>query len=483
MEENALTRERRRKLEALIEKGVEPYGNRFDYELSLKDIVDSYDPDKEGAVVRSAGRIVTVRSHGKSVFFDVKDRTGRVQCYVKKNKVGEELFEVFSLLDLGDVIGFEGGLFRTKTGEITVFVDTFTVLAKAVAPLPEKWHGLKDVELRYRRRYLDLITNEKTLETFLARSAIIKRIRAFLDARGFIEVETPMMQAIPGGAAARPFVTHHNALGMKLFMRISPELYLKRLIVGGMEKVYEINRNFRNEGISKKHNPEFTMIELYQAFADYEVMMDLTEELLNHLAVETCGGETVQYGGHTLDFSRPFRRAEYYKLLEEHAGITAESGEDDLVAKAKELGVEVKDLNVNELTDAVFEAAVEPALVNPTFVIRQPSFTTPLCRPAKDNPALLDRFELFAVGGMELANAYSELNDPAEQKERFERQMYGRDEEDLKTVDYDYVEALEYGMPPAGGLGIGIDRLVMLLTDSATIRDVILFPLLRQADK
>lgn len=422
-----------------------------------------------------AGRLMAKRTHGKSAFADVKDETGKIQVYVKLDVVGEQAYELFGLLDLGDIVGVEGVLFMSRMGEKTVRVERFELLSKIVQVLPEKWHGLRDVELRYRQRYVDLIVNDRVRETFRKRSAIIKNIRDFLDARGFMEVETPMMQPIPGGARAKPFMTHHHALHADLYLRVAPELYLKRLLVGGFNKIYEINRNFRNEGISIKHNPEFTMMELYQAYADYEDMMDLTETLLSELASEVGGGEQVPFGDFKLDFKRPWKRISFYDALEEKSKLEWRGGNTRELAKKVGIPVEVDTEEVDLLNEA-FDRFVQPDLIDPTFVIDFPAITTPLAKKKETDPALVYRFELYAAK-MELANAFSELNDPFEQRERLHAQKETIGEE--KRVDEDFLRALEYGMPPAGGLGIGIDRLVMLLTNSASIRDVILFPQLK----
>jgi len=380
------------------------------------------------------------------------------------------------LLDLGDIIGVEGGVLKTRTGEITVFADDITVLSKALLPPPEKWHGLKDVEIRYRQRYIDLSSNDDVMDLFLKRSNIIKSIRTFLDKRKFVEVETPMMQSIPGGAVAKPFTTHHNVLDMELFLRIAPELYLKRLLVGGMERVYEINRNFRNEGLSTRHNPEFTMIELYQAYSDYNGMMELTESLISGLAHDLYDSFEVPYGERTIDLSPPWQRSTFSELLSKYASVDLDD-EEGLKAKGKELGMDVKGVHKDVIAEHIFGELVEKELWNPTFVIDYPVSICPLTKACDDNPDLAQRFEMY-IATMELANSYSELNEPLEQGKRFREQVAGSDTEG--KIDEDFLTALKYGMPPAGGLGIGIDRLVMILTNSTSIRDVILFPLLRQ---
>ena len=463
------------KLNKLREKGVDPYGACYNNATPLKEVVDGYSEEDEGKKVKCAGRIMTMRRQGKASFLHLKDWSGKLQVYVKMNTVGEEKYEIFRLLDLGDIIGVEGGLVKTRTGEITVFADDITVLSKALLPPPEKWHGLKDVEIRYRQRYIDLSSNDDVMDLFLKRSSIIKSIRNFLDNRKFVEVETPMMQAIPGGAVARPFITHHNSLDMELFLRIAPELYLKRLLVGGMERVYEINRNFRNEGLSTRHNPEFTMMELYQAYSDYNGMMELTETLISGLAHDLYGTFEIPYGERTIDLSPPWQRSTFSELLSKYASVDLDD-EEGLKAKGKELGMDVKGVHKDIIAEHIFGELVEKELWNPTFVIDYPVSICPLTKACEDNPNLAQRFEMY-IATMELANSYSELNEPLEQSKRFHEQA--ADDTEGK-IDEDFLKALKYGMPPAGGLGIGIDRLVMILTNSASIRDVILFPLLRQ---
>ena len=463
------------KLNKLREKGVDPYGACYNNATPLKEVVDGYSEEDEGKKVKCAGRIMTMRRQGKASFLHIKDWSGKLQVYVKMNTVGEEKYEIFRLLDLGDIIGVEGGLVKTRTGEITVFADDLTVLSKALLPPPEKWHGLKDVEIRYRQRYIDLSSNDDVMDLFLKRSSIIKSIRNFLDNRKFVEVETPMMQAIPGGAVARPFITHHNSLDMELFLRIAPELYLKRLLVGGMERVYEINRNFRNEGLSTRHNPEFTMMELYQAYSDYNGMMELTETLISGLAHDLYGTFEVPYGERTIDLSPPWQRSTFSELLSKYASVDLDD-EEGLKTKGKELGMDVKGVHKDIIAEHIFGELVEKELWNPTFVIDYPVSICPLTKACEDNPNLAQRFEMY-IATMELANSYSELNEPLEQSKRFHEQA--ADDTEGK-IDEDFLKALKYGMPPAGGLGIGIDRLVMILTNSASIRDVILFPLLRQ---
>ncbi|MBI5307470.1 MAG: lysine--tRNA ligase [Planctomycetes bacterium] len=468
--------ERFDKLLKLREKGVEPYGKRYDNTQPIKSILDSFVADREDIRVKAAGRISTMRPHGKTAFVDIKDWTGKIQVYIKLDKVGAEQFEIFKLLDLGDIIGAEGTLFKTRTGEITIFADTLTVLTKSLLTPPEKWHGLKDVELRHRQRYVDLSSNTEIMGTFLKRIDILKHIRQFLDERGFVEVETPMMQPIPGGAVARPFITHHNALDIDLYLRIAPELYLKRLLVGGMERIYEINRNFRNEGISTRHNPEFTMMELYQAYSDYNGMMELTEGLVTSLAKKLLGNYEIPFGERKIDLTPPWRRATFCELLKEHGGVDFDD-EAGLVKKSKELGLETKGVDRDNMANNIFEQVVEPALNNPTFVIDYPTSICPLTKTCEYDARFAQRFELY-IAAMELANSYSELNDAPEQEKRFNEQL-GTEADVAGKVDDDFLTALKYGMPPAGGLGIGIDRLIMILTNNISIREVILFPLLK----
>ena len=466
---------RLQKLQELRRLGVEPYGGRFPGTVPLRELTEGFD-HLQGKVVRAAGRITNQRGMGKAVFIDIRDWTGRIELYFQLNRLGQEKFHVHQQLELGDIVGVEGELARTRTGEVTIFVNDFAVLAKALLNPPEKWHGLRDLEKRCRQRYVDLFTNEEALAGFRQRFEIIRTLREFLQQRGYVEVETPMMQPIPGGAAAKPFQTHHNALGMDLYLRIAPELYLKRLLVGGMEKVFEINRNFRNEGISSHHNPEFTMLELYQSYGDYGTMMALMEELIGHLAREVCGAPALPFGEHTIGYTPPWPRRQFWDLLHEHAGLRR--GDEAAVRdKAEELGMEgSRTDHPDYLAYRIFEKIVEGALIQPTFVVGYPKSISPLAKACPDDPALAQRVELF-IGGMEIAPAYTELNDPQEQEKRFLEQV-GHDEE-RERIDRDFLRALAYGMPPAGGLGLGIDRLVMVLTNKTSIREVILFPLLR----
>jgi len=483
---NELIRQRHDKLEALRRRGVDPFGARYPVThwagpLATRFAGAGEEELRDAGPVSVAGRIVALRHHGKSCFAHLMDYTGRVQLYARADRLGDE-YARFTGLDLGDFVGVTGELFRTRTGELTVAVKAFTFLAKALRPLPEKWHGLKDVETRYRQRYVDLVVNPETREIFRLRSRIVSALRAFLDARGFLEVETPMMQPIPGGAIARPFRTHHNALGIDLYLRIAPELYLKRLLVGGFERVYEINRSFRNEGISTQHNPEFTMLEFYQAYADYTDLMELTEALFVELAESLKGGLGLTWGEHAIDLTPPWRRLPFFEGLSAALGVGVTPATDAAVVAraARARGLARGDGPVWKLWKEVFEALIEPTLVQPTFVVDFPVELSPLARKSRTNPLLVDRFELF-IGRRELANAYSELNDPVDQLQRFREQgeLQARGDDEAHWLDEDYVRALEHGMPPAAGEGIGIDRLVMLFADQPSIREVILFPQLR----
>jgi lysyl-tRNA synthetase class 2 len=487
--------QRRANLEELRRLGVPPYPNRFDRQASIEEVVRDHG-GKSGAeleaariTTRTAGRILAIRAFGKANFLVLTDGKERIQVYIREDSLSARDFRIYKLLDFGDWIGVEGRLFRTKTKEFTIWASQLEFLAKCLLPLPEKWHGLQDVETRFRQRYLDLIVNPDVRRVFEIRSRVESTIREFLTARGFLEVETPVMQSIPGGALARPFVTHHNALDIPLYMRVAPELYLKRLTVGGIERVFEIARNFRNEGMSAHHNPEFTMLEFYWAYADYQDLMSFTESLLSEVARSATGREDVQYGDYTISFNAPFRRL---SLREAARGAASERlGRDvtidDLRSReraagvARALGIEVDaGAGPGVITAIVFERLCEADLVQPTFVYDFPTEVSPLSKQKPDDPETVERFELY-VAGTEIANAFSELNDPAEQRRRFEAQLQARaaGNEEAHALDEDYVRALEYGMPPAAGEGIGIDRLVMLLTNSHSIRDVILFPLMR----
>jgi len=479
---------RRRNLAALRAAGGEVYSNDFRPDSDARSLHLKYDGATGDALagapaVRIGGRVMSLRDFGKTAFFHVQDGSGSIQVYVKREHADPGHFAVSRVLDVGDVVGVWGQPMRTRTGELTVLADGVRLLAKALRPLPEKWHGLQNVELRYRRRYLDLMVNPAVRAVFETRAQIIQSVRDFLVARGYLEVETPMMQAIAGGAAARPFRTHHNALGIDLYLRVAPELFLKRLIVGGMERVFELSRTFRNEGISAEHNPEFTMLELYQAYATFEDLMTLTEDLLSSLAERITGSRRIRYAGHEIDLTPPWRRIELEASVAEAAGLPA----DDLVSErtlreaAMRSGVQLPPRpSRGKLLVSLFENLVEPQLVQPTFVVRYPVEVSPLARRNDQTPSLVDRFELF-IAGRELANAFSELNDPEDQRARFEEQLRDRvaGDEEAHAMDEDYLQALEYGMPPTAGEGIGIDRLVMLLTNAPSIRDVILFPQLR----
>jgi len=466
---------RQEKLRAIKEMGIEPYGGRYDGSQAAAEIKGKFRDGDETQTAKCAGRIVLLRDIGKLIFLTLRDSSGTIQAGLSKS-ILEPQWKFIKLLEVGDVIGVSGKLGKTKTGEITIWAEEVVLLSKSVLPPPEKWHGLADIDLRYRQRYVDLWANPEVMERFKKRIAIIRTIREYLKEHGFDEVETPMMQTIAGGAAAKPFITHHNTLDMDLFLRVAPELFLKRLLVGGMEKVFEINRNFRNEGLSTRHNPEFTMLELYQAYADYNIMMDLTEELICLLAEKYCEGGKATFGDETIDFKRPWRRAKYAELLKEYGGCGI--GDIGSVrAKAEQLKIEHKNMDDAVVINEVFEKTVEERLINPTFVMDYPAALCPLTRRKKDRPDIAERFELY-IAGMELANAYTELNDPAVQEENFRQQLKGQTET-MATMDQDFVTALKYGMPPAGGLGIGIDRLIMILTGATSIRDVVLFPLLK----
>ena len=476
---NKFERQRRQKLSAIRELGIDPYGGRYDGTEAAEDIKKRFREDDDTQRARCAGRIVLLRDIGKLIFITLRDSSGTIQVGLSKKLLGKQ-WSVCKLLELGDIIGACGKLGRTKTGEITIWVDELTLLSKSLLPPPEKFHGLADIDLRFRQRYVDLWANPEVMELFKKRVAIISTIREYLKSKGFLEVETPMMQTIAGGAAAKPFITHHNSLDMELFLRIAPELFLKRLLVGGMEKVFEINRNFRNEGLSRQHNPEFTMLELYQAYADYNVMMDLTEEVICLLVEKYCESDKVEFDGMKINFARPWRRAGYAELLKEYSGCDI----DDVAAvraKAKQFELNEADMDDVVVINELFNATVEDNLVDPTFVIDYPAALCPLSRRKKDEPKYAERFELF-IGKMELANAYTELNDPAVQEENFRLQLRGQ-AESMAKMDADFITALKYGMPPAGGLGIGIDRLVMVLSGAASIREVVLFPLLKSVNR
>ena len=488
-ENTQVLKQRREKADALAALGVNLYSNSFKPANRIKELppkgehLEAETQDETNYTYSISGRIMTMRKFGKAAFFHLNDSSGKIQVYVKKADLGDELFETFKKWDVGDIVGIEGKLFKTKVGELSVRADTLIMISKSLRPLPEKFHGLTDVETRYRQRYVDLIVTPESRETFKKRVGIIRLIREFLSNRGFMEVETPMMQPVPGGATAKPFRTHHNALDMDLYLRIAPELYLKRLLVGGFERVFEINRNFRNEGLSTRHNPEFTMLEFYQAYATYHDLMDLTEEMVSWICDEVNGSMEIEYQGATVNLAPPWKRITMDEALVEVGGLDAAILADDkkVLELAKEMGIQLEaQAGPGKAKTELFELLVEEKLIDPTFVTAYPTEVSPLARRNEENPDITDRFELF-VTGRELANAFSELNDPVDQRQRFEKQIAekGNDEEIHHEMDEDFVRALEYGMPSAAGEGIGIDRLVMLLTDAPSIRDVILFPHLK----
>lgn len=483
---------RRNKLDELRKLGIDPFGGKYEREHHAGDILKQYDElskeelEEKQMEVNLAGRIMAKRGMGKASFAHIQDLSGRIQIYVRQDSVAEAQYEAFSILDLGDIIGIKGVLFKTKTGETTVKVKELEVLSKSLYPLPEKFHGLKDVELRYRQRYVDLIINPDVQKTFITRSRIIQSMRRYLDSQGYLEVETPTLHSIAGGAAARPFITHHNALDMELYMRIAIELHLKRLIVGGLEKVYEIGRVYRNEGISTRHNPEFTMIELYEAYADYKDIMALTENLIAHIAQEVLGTQVISYQGHEVDLTPQWRRVSMVDAVKEVVGVdfSVDMSNEEAHRLAKEHKVPVEPhMTFGHILNAFFEQFVEETLIQPTFVTGHPVEISPLAKKNDVDPRFTDRFELFIVA-REHANAFSELNDPIDQRQRFEAQMKEKEQgnDEAHEMDEDFLRALEYGMPPTGGLGIGIDRLIMLLTNSPSIRDVLLFPHMRNKE-
>lgn len=473
--------QRKAKIDEFSKAGLKPFGKRFDGAISTAEARALFVPDAETEpAVRIAGRMTAFRAMGKAVFADVKDSSGRMQIYVQRDTVGEDFFKLFKKFDIGDLIGVDGVLFQTRTGEITVKATACTLLSKSLRPLPEKYHGLTDMEARYRQRYLDLIMNDESREVLRKRSIIIKEIRKYLDDKGYMEVETPMLQYIPGGAAANPFKTHYNALDTDMFLRIATELSLKKLLVGGYEKVYEINRNFRNEGMDRRHNPEFTAIELYQAYGNCETMMELVEDLIKTVAMRVNGTLVIKAGGKEIDLGKPWRRAAYRDLVKEVAGENwFELSREEKYKKAKELGTQVlPDWTDLEITHEIYEKLVEDTLIEPTFVTRLPAELVPLARKCEDDPSLVDVYEL-EINGQEISPGYTELNDPIDQRQRFMDQVTLSGKDPAQAVDEDFLTALEYGMPPTGGMGMGIDRLVMLLTGADSIRDVILFPQLR----
>ena len=488
-ESSRIIKEIKEKVRELRSKGLNLYPSGYKRTITVEEVLrrfgelDNVELEKVPDAFSMAGRVMSVRDFGKAVFIHIKDGTGKLQAYIRRDKVGDDNFSTFKFIDLGDHLGVTGSLFRTRTEELTLLADSFTLLSKSQHPLPEKYHGLIDVETRYRRRYLDLIVNDDVRQTFVLRSRIIKAIRGFFDGHGFIEVETPMMQSIPGGATARPFKTYHHALGMDLYLRVAPELYLKRLVVGGLEKVYELNRNFRNEGISTNHNPEFTMLEFYVAYATYEDLMELTERLFLCLLEEIFGTLTIEYQGNIIDFSSPWPRIPLIDSLRDIGGMPQDALLNNKTLRdfAKSKGVELgDDKEKGRVMAELFEHIVEPRLIQPTFIINPPIEVSPLARRKDTDPEIAERFELF-IAGKEIANAFSELNDPDDQRERFIKQASLREagDEEALFMDEDYLRALEYGLPPTAGEGIGIDRLVMILTNSPSIRDVILFPHMR----
>ncbi len=474
---------RHQKLKDLRDAGIDPYGRKFRTTHNTAELCDGVDV-LEGEI-SVAGRIMAIRSHGKITFMDIVDRSGSIQLYFKLNEVGDERYKILNLLDLGDILGVRGEVFRTRTEEPTVRVETFEILSKSLRPLPEKWHGLTDVDLRYRHRYLDLTVNPESRDIFVTRSRILSEMRRFLDDRGYLEVETPMMTTVAGGAMARPFMTHHNALDLTLYLRIATELHLKRLLTGGLERVYEIGRVFRNEGMSPRHNPEYTLLELYQAYGDYEDMMDLTESMVCHVADEVLGTREVVYDGQIIDLSPPWRRLSLVEALEdEGVDVRKWKGREDALADARRLGVQVDPNSTpGKVMDELVDECISSRLVQPTFLVDHPVDISPLAKRKPDDPDFTCRFEPI-IAKMEMGNAFSELNDPREQRERFEEQLRqrSRGDDEAHVMDEDFLLSLEYGMPPAGGLGIGVDRLVMLLTGAKSIRDVILFPLMRPRD-
>ena len=482
---NEMMQIRRDKLKTFNEMGVSPFGHRYEVTYHTQDIRDKFDElegEEDGPKVRLAGRLMAKRGHGKASFAELMDMSGRIQIYFKYDVLGEEKYGQFRLLDIGDIIGIEGRVFKTQRGEITIIVLDFDLLSKSLRPLPEKFHGLKDVEMRYRQRYLDLIVNPEVRDTFVKRTNIIRAIRRYLDERGFLEVETPVLSTIAGGAAARPFITHHNALDMDMYLRIATELSLKRLVVGGMERVYELGRVFRNEGIDVRHNPEFTSIEIYQAYADYRDLMDITEGIVRESAKTVLGTEKFNYQGVEIDLTH-VRRISMTDAVKEATGkdFLAAANIEEARAMADEIGVPYELRHgIGGILNAVFEEKVEASLMQPTFITGHPTEISPLAKRNPENPMITDRFEFF-IYGRELANGFTELNDPIDQRERFVEQMKQREagDDEAHMMDEDFVTALEYGLPPTGGLGIGVDRLVMLLTDSPSIRDVLLFPTMK----
>lgn len=476
------------KMHKIEEHGWKPFGYRFLYTHRAADIAAQFDELSEKETeVKMAGRIMAIRGHGKTCFMDMQDKTGRIQVYVRKDVIGEENYALIKLMDIGDTVGITGTAFRTHMGELSIKANSVEMLSKSLRPLPEKWHGLKDVETRYRQRYVDLIVNPEVRDTFVKRSQIIRSVREVLDSHDFLEVETPILNTIAGGAAARPFISYHNALDMQVYMRIAPELYLKRLIVGGMDRVYEMGRVFRNEGIDNRHNPEFTSVEIYQAFADYRDMMDLTEEVVVKTAEKVLGTTTINYEGNTIELASPWKRMSMIEAVKEYSGkdFTNVTDLEEARAIAKELNVAIEpSFGIGKIINACFEEYVEDKLIQPTFITGHPKEISPLAKSNPENPEITDRFEAY-IYGREICNGFTELNDPIDQKERFLKQVEERanGDEEANMMDEDFVNALEYGLPPTGGLGIGIDRLVMFLTNSSTIRDVLFFPTMKPLGK
>lgn len=472
------------KMHRIEEAGWKPFGRRFPWTHRSADVNEQFEALAESeSEVKLAGRVMAIRGHGKTCFMDMQDKTGRMQLYVRKDVLGEENYALVKMMDIGDTIGVTGSVFRTHMGEVSVKVHAMEMLSKSLRPLPEKWHGLKDIETRYRQRYVDLIVNPEVRDTFVKRSQIIRSVREVLDSHGFLEVETPILNTIAGGAAARPFISYHNALDMQVYMRIAPELYLKRLIVGGMDRVYELGRVFRNEGIDNRHNPEFTSVEIYQAFADYRDMMDLTEEVVVKTAMNVLGTTKITYEGTEIELASPWKRISMIDAVKEYAGkdFTNVTDIEEARALAKELKVAVEPtFGIGKIINACFEEYVEDKLIQPTFITGHPKEISPLAKSNPDNPEITDRFEAY-IYGREICNGFTELNDPIDQRERFLKQVEERanGDEEANMMDEDFVNALEYGLPPTGGLGIGIDRLVMFLTDSSTIRDVLFFPTMK----
>ena len=492
VEKNAEKENRKEKLNTLRSMGINPFPNGYDVTYKSKDIADKFEElEKNETEVAIAGRIMLYRVMGKSSFLTIKDSEGTIQAYIQRDKLGDEFYNtVFKkLIDIGDIVGVKGTVFKTKTGEITIYASELTLLTKSLNPLPEKFHGLTDTELRYRQRYVDLIMNDDVKEAFIKRSKMISAIREVMIDHDFLEVETPMMHPLIGGAKAKPFVTHHNTLDMTLYLRIAPELYLKRLIVGGFDKVFELNRNFRNEGISTKHNPEFTMMEAYMAYADFHKIMELVEDVFSKVCFKLNGKYTSQYKDYEINFKPHFARVPMVDLVKEHSGLdfNAIQSDDEAIEKAKSIGIEIDTSKTKpskwEVMVAVFEERVEEKLIQPTFVINYPKAVSPLSKSYPDNPDITERYELF-IGGMEMSNGFSELNDPIDQKERFEEQLKAkaRGEDETMDMDLDYINALEYGLPPTGGLGIGIDRMAILFLNVPSIRDTILFPQMRKLE-